>query len=340
MAPALAKGFDENCSIRYSLRHHVAPGTRESGVTQLPMSQSGRMSVCVASLFCSILLTAASEAHAARLIASGAEELNGQVYDVDTATGAASNPRPTGVRNFTGIAYVASEGLYGVGLINDNTLYRIDEATGAVAPIGPTGLTILEGDLVYHAATDTLLGINYPGEFYRIDRSTGVATVLGTTPPPPTGERELSGLAFDAAGTLYAIDTGGGGPTGTDRLLALNPNNGQVLSEISITGSGFNLHHGVGMAFDPDTGTLFVAEGGPADDSLPYNLYTLNPTTGALTIVGPLGVQSGFNGLVFVPEPGGVAAFGALAASLLRRHRRTRTYLCLSGLSTPDAQDR
>lgn len=266
------------------------------------------------------VVTGASDASGAQLVAAGRQGDNAQLYDLNLATGATSNPRPADVRVFTGIAYVPSEGLYGVSLIDDNRLYRVDPATGGVTPVGATGLSIVEGDLVYHAATDSLLGINYPGQFFRVDRSTGTATVLGTTPPPSTGGRELSGLAFDAAGTLYALDTGEGGPTGVDRLLTLNPNNGQVLTEIPVIGP--NLHFAAGIAFHPDTGTLYVAEGGPTEETRPYNLFTLNPSTGALTLVGPLGVPGGLTGLVFVPEPTGLACVGAMALAMLRRRVR------------------
>jgi hypothetical protein len=56
------------------------------------------------------------------------------------------------------------------------------------------------------------------------------------------------------------------------------------------------------MTFDPDTGTLYVGEGS-ATATRPHNLYTLDPSTGALALVGPLGAQAGVSGLVFVPEP-------------------------------------
>jgi hypothetical protein len=270
--------------------------------------------VCVAACFFATLAFRAS-ASPVSIVAAGGD---GRLYDLNTSSGALFNPRGSASPiPYTGIAYVPGEGLYGVTLGNDNKLYRVDAMTGERTTIGPTGRDIYEGDLVYRPGAGTLLGINYQGPFYRVDRSTGATTLLGTTPPRPDGGRELSGLAFDRAGTLYAIDTGVDS-SAADHLLTLDPTNGQVLSEIAITGG--NLLAGVGMVFHPDTGTLYVAEGGFRQTHEPI-LYTLDPSTGALTIVGPLGVPDGVSGLAVLPEPAFASALAAATTFLLRRRR-------------------
>jgi DNA-binding beta-propeller fold protein YncE len=63
-----------------------------------------------------------------------------------------------------------------------------------------------------------------------------------------------------------------------------------------------NLGFTAGMDFHPATGALYVADGGLGDGT--NKLYTLDPTTGALTLVGPTGVPAGLAGLTFaIPEP-------------------------------------
>ena len=277
------------------------------------MNRMGRVLLCVCTTLIGVF---PARGAAPQIVAAGAD---GRIYDVDLATGTLSNPRgPSTLRPFSGIAYVPGEGVYGITLLNDNTVYRFDPVTGARTTIGPAGREIFEGDLAYRPATGALLGINYQGQFYRVDRATGATTVLGTTPPSPAGGRELSGLAFDRAGTLYAIDTAVSA-TRADLLLTLDPTNGQVLSEIPITGG--NLLVALGMAFHPETGTLYVAEGGLGQARAP-NLYTLDPGSGALSVVGPLGMPLGVSGLAFVPEPGGAATLLVAGACWLGRRRR------------------
>ena len=74
-----------------------------------------------------------------------------------------------------------------------------------------------------------------------------------------------------------------------------------------------------GMDFDPATGTFYVADGGSGGTD---SLYTLDPATGVLTAIGPLGIAGGLSGLA-VPEPDtallGIAACAALAGVARRR---------------------
>jgi len=51
-----------------------------------------------------------------------------------------------------------------------------------------------------------------------------------------------------------------------------------------------------GMDFDPESGALFVADGGNLGTD---TLYTLDPDTGVLSPIGPLGETFGLAGLEF-----------------------------------------
>jgi DNA-binding beta-propeller fold protein YncE len=61
----------------------------------------------------------------------------------------------------------------------------------------------------------------------------------------------FNGIAYDAAGDLFAVNAA------TRQLLQLDPGTGAVLASYSIGGSGYL----DGMAFDPVTGNLFIANG-------------------------------------------------------------------------------
>jgi DNA-binding beta-propeller fold protein YncE len=148
-----------------------------------------------------------------------------------------------------------------------------------------------------------------------IDPATGSSTVVGQT-----GVGGLaSGLAYDpVTGTLYGVATLGG-------LYRINTSTGSA-SLIGATGLVFTNAH-QGLAFDPETMTLFLNEADTSD-----SLYTLDAATGAATLVGPNGPTAGFgiDGLTFgvIPEPstGALLATGllTLAAASRRDVRRRR----------------
>ena len=76
-----------------------------------------------------------------------------------------------------------------------------------------------------------------------------------------------------------------------------------------------------GLAFDPETATLFGVDNGLHADIEPEALYTVDLVTGATTLVGRPGVRNPL-GLEFLPEPE-AAALGLVAAlGLLARRRK------------------
>jgi len=225
------------------------------------------------------------------------------LYDVDPATGAAFNARPTGVNALIDLAEDPDSGtLFAVTSVSAdlgqaNSLYSLDPDTGTATLIGPTGLnSIVEGDLAFDPVSGTLLGgFDQDGaggtSLFTIDLASGSATPVGDV--APTGDP--SAMAFDGAGNLLIYDVGAPA-TNPDSLLEVDAATGTILSTVAVTGA--NLGATAGMDFDPDNGQLFVADGeGSATDSL----YRLNPTTGALTVVGPLaGTPEGLSGLQFL----------------------------------------
>lgn len=228
----------------------------------------------------------------------------GTLYDVDTATGAATNARSIGFVNVAGIARdPASGSFYGLttlGGLNSNSLIRIDPVTGAGTLVGATGLSnIFEGDLAFNPTNGVLYGIQDvpmgtpgPRNLFTLNVTTGAATTVGTV----ATSGDLSALAFNALGVLYTINTQ------SDVLHTVNPLTGAVLTSTSLSTA---LGTGAGLTFDPVSGTAYVVDGiGSGTDSL----YTLNTATGSLTLIGALGVSDGLSGLAFnnvaaVPEP-------------------------------------
>src|SRR5215207_4239010 len=131
-------------------------------------------------LACALVLSVPLHASAALLgVDLGSFVVPGGVsrlYDVNQATGTATNPRLTGTNLLVDIAFAPSGTLYGVtsqvagGPVS--SLYRLDPVTGAATLIGPTGVTILEGDLAFNPITGTLFGA--------VSQGTGLARNLFT----------------------------------------------------------------------------------------------------------------------------------------------------------------
>src|SRR4030095_6295045 len=130
----------------------------------------------------------------------------------------------------------------------------------------------------------------------------------------------FSALAFDPAGTLYAIQSVSSGNVG--RLLTVDPVTGMVLTSISLNRRVGDV---AGLAFDPETGVPYVADG--LERNSVSQLYTLDTSSGVLTPVGDLGLGlDGLSGLAFtngiVPEPTIAALLGLPILAMVARRRR------------------
>ena len=275
--------------------------------------------------FCGLILAgisvAGSAASAQNLIGNS---FDGVIYDVNQATGQATNPRNTGITNLVDIAYASDGTLYGLTAFistgTGNALYKFDPTTGVPALVGATGLTeIFEGDLAFQPGTGTLFGIqDIPSSvsyrLFTLNTTTGAAgnivNITGVSLPD-----DLSGMAFASDGTLYVLDTS------NETLLTVNPATGAVTSSVNLSSA---LGNSAGLEFDPASGVLYTADGNLDGTD---NLYTLNPTTGALALVGSTTLSNGLAGLTFapvaIPEPTGALALAGVAlTSLLARRRR------------------
>ena len=169
---------------------------------------------------------------------------------------------------------------------------RLDPQTGAalessvanVLLIGGVGLAVRSDGVVFLSGWDFL-----DADFGRLFNCGAFdsCNLVGSFQP------NMGSLAFDAADVLYGLSEpccSLGEEFGLYNLTA-----GQTL--IGLTGlSSVPNHHG--MAFDPETGTLYAGIHG--------SLYTLDVATGAATLIGPTGLDPIY-GIAFLPnvsEPG------------------------------------
>ncbi len=115
---------------------------------------------------------------------------------------------------------------------------------------------------------------------FRVDKATGLAT-LGPSISPLIGtDLDISGLAFNAAGELFVLDTRYPNNPGPAIIMKLNPATGATLQSWN---TGTLLGNCARMTFSPG-GTLFIADG---DTSGTNRLYRFDFAAGSMIDIGP-----------------------------------------------------
>jgi len=239
-------------------------------------------------------------------------DTDGVLWNIDLTTGAYSNPRETYRPDcpscspflYGGALELDSDGnLYGM---NRNAVYSINPDDGEVLPIGTLGFQeYFPGGLAWDESTDTMFGAQITigtGAVVRhlmeIDLDTGLASsVVGNL----FLSSHIAGLSFDNSGNLFALwlfylQT-------NEALLRLDKTNGQVLQSISLTGEPI---YGTlaGMDFDSDTNTMYIAKR-LGSFSSPASLYSINLTTGFVTLIGTYDEPIQATSLVIFPDVDG-----------------------------------
>ena len=239
-----------------------------------------------------VLIAAAPAARASTLY--GIDWSTGTLWNVNSSTGATTSIGSTSMIEPVGIAFSPGGTLYGLDE-QTNKLYTINENTGATTLVTTISIfQLIEGDIAF-GADGTLYGIqdDHFGELqlFTIDTTTGATTDVGAIISNIT-DNDLSAMAFDSSGNLWVYDQG------ASKLYTVSTSTGAILTsvDLSVTGTGVT----AGMSFDPATGTLYLATGVGTED-----LYTVNTSTGVMTLVGTTGEN--LSGLAFapssVPEP-------------------------------------
>ena len=222
------------------------------------------------------------------------------------------------------------------GNLNSNgggRLYRIDVTTQSVVLIGNTGFDRLGG--IAFNNNGILYGVSGgssgQGTLLTIDTTNGTATVIGLISDPNLG---VDGLRFNSQGVLYgsAFDA----INGVGVLVTIDPSNANILSSLTLIGSGNSFCAGIAFdsaevlygsrgnsaghledldLIDQVTGEMtpigpmdtivisdivFAADGTLYGSSPTGDLFSINPVTGAKTLLFNTGITQ-LSGLAAAP---------------------------------------
>jgi PEP-CTERM motif-containing protein len=221
---------------------------------------------------------------------------------------------------FTGVAFADSVYTVSAGITGNGVFGTVDLSSGAYKPIGPT-----EPDGYFGMATgpnNALYSLNYAGQLDQINPATGAFTRIGATglqpcviPSPacgPTSVFDLGGsngrlFATDFANSIYTVNPATGAATLLARNSGLppapfipgsqNPDGTFNLVDQAIwTARGTLYSTYDAFVFNFDTSTVEAIAVAP-------KLYSIDPTTGLATVIGPtdlgIGAATEVNGVTY-----------------------------------------
>ncbi len=192
---------------------------------------------------------------------------------------------------------LAGEPAYALDVYPGNNLVYIPDTTvpgtwntiGSVTQFHPAG-DFLNGDF------SKLYALDYDSnEFVTIDTATAARTVIGTS-TPRSGER-WSGMTGATDGTLYASSAACGTRS---TLYTINPADGAVTEIGEITGAACIIDIAINAQ-----GEMYGV------DIVSDQLYQIDPTTGAGTAIGALGVNANYAQGMDFEEKSGVLYWAA-----------------------------
>jgi plastocyanin len=171
-------------------------------------------------------------------------------------------------------------------------LWVIDVTTQNASLVGDTGFDYLGG--IAFDGSGTLYGVaggsGHPGTLMTIDPATGTAAVIGPISDTTLG---VAALRFNSQGTLYGGSFNN--TNGVGQLLTIDPSNAQVLTSLTLVGSGNSFCPGI--AFD----SLDVLYGSRGNSSGHLeDLDLIDQITGVLTPIGPM--EAVISDIAFAPD--------------------------------------
>ena len=211
--------------------------------------------------------------------------------------------------------------LVGVGQVGTTgTVYTINSVTGAATSIN-TIPTLIGGPfgIDFNPVPDALRIVSSTGQNLRI--TAGGTGVVNTDVSLNPGTPGVSGAAYSnnvpggvgGVTTLYVIDfltdtlATQGSPSGAP----VSPNTGTLFM---VGPLGVNTGALVGFDISGFSGTAFASLTPPVGSGLGSNLYTINLSTGAATLVGAIGSGSvSVQSLSVLPAPAAVPEPGSLS---------------------------
>lgn len=234
------------------------------------------------------------------------------LYQIDLATGAATDLGELDFGDAEGISFGTDGELYAIGGF-DEEFWKITTPPGSM--VGWTGPRDgVDAGLGLDPTTGKLYNLNggFDGSsLYTVNQATGATTLVGSS------QNYGDNLAIDASGSAFAIDA-----IFADSLFSVNLSTG-ALTLIGGLGIG-DVSVQVGSSFD-SSGVLWMLDSEGA-------IRTVNTVTGLATLVAHVNVAGtilvGWEGLAIqtgavptIPEPGTFALLG-LGLVALRRRRK------------------
>lgn len=201
----------------------------------------------------------------------------GAIYEVDPADGQTTLFLETDWDDGMFTADVRADG---VAFSSNETLYEVDHCQGRRAAVAEMS-TKIQG--MAFDSSGRLLGMSrHEDMVVTINVETGFIDPLYFL----DFDLGYNGMAYDPVSqTIYGLDADSG------TIFVVDPLTGAPSDFVSVQdGVAFDY---VGMAYSPDEGGLWVSTG--------TELYTLDPTTGAVDLIGSHGEASGVNDLALFP---------------------------------------
>jgi hypothetical protein len=257
---------------------------------------------------CSSMLITLATFLASPLPASGSsaiviDRFTGQLWDLDLANGQYSNPRETGLTYPGAVRFNSYGQLYA---LTNSHIYRVNPTTGASTSVNPffyLGFEAFNGTgLAWDASTNTMFGSQLliddstvVRHLLKINLGTGYASIVGNY----FISQHVADLSFDELGNLWLLHLGLEQYGWTDHLYQVDKLTGRIIGTFSLS---MNLSGTAGMGFDPATRTMYVVNGGGFGK--PAELYSINLTSGVLTLIGSGTGPITPSGLAIVPLQG------------------------------------
>ncbi len=199
----------------------------------------------------------------------------GALITINLATGAGTVVGPTGITGefsdlgVPALAIKYTGEIYAMDIGTSSNLYRINADAGTATLIGPTGLS--SPPAIGFDGNDLLHAIDSNGDLYTIDHLTGTATFVAAT------GKFIKGMAFDpVTAILWGCDA-------SSNVYTINEKTGAT----TLVGNS-GLNPSPDLCFTT-TNDLVASSGGGLGNN---NLISIDKSTGAGTVIGPVGFRS------------------------------------------------